>query len=174
MGNSYCLSFDKKSIQNELTVINIHDDNLEEKKNPQTTNQYINIIIDKKNNKNENQSTLTSFSKDNHYASQINPNGKNQSNKKVNIKKIIPESVSRTVITNNNLIALNNDVIVSGNEINPEKIYIKKKLLGSGAFGEVWLVHHKDLNRDFAMKIIKKRKNKSNEEKEILNEIEII
>ena len=174
MGNSYCLSFDKKSIQNELTVINIHDDNLEEKKNPPTTNQYINIIIDKKNNKNENQSNLTNLSKENHYASQINPNGKNQSNKKVNIKKIIPESVSRTVITNNNLIALNNDVIVSGNEINPEKIYIKKKLLGSGAFGEVWLVHHKNLNRDFAMKIIKKRKNKSNEEKEILNEIEIL
>ena len=46
--------------------------------------------------------------------------------------------------------------------------------MGSGAFGEVSLVHHKDLNRDFAMKIIKKRKNKSNEEREILNEIEIL
>lgn len=51
---------------------------------------------------------------------------------------------------------LTNDVIVSGNEINPEKIYLKTKVLGSGAFGEVWLVHHKDLDRDFAMKIIKK------------------
>ena len=47
-------------------------------------------------------------------------------------------------------------------------------MLGSGAFGEVWLVRHKNLERDFAMKIIKKRKNKSNEEKEILNEIEIL
>ena len=71
-------------------------------------------------------------------------------------------------------ITLNNDVIVSGNEINPEKIYIKTKLLGSGAFGEVWLVRHKDLDREFAMKIIKKRKNRSNDEKEILNEIEIL
>ena len=47
-------------------------------------------------------------------------------------------------------------------------VYLKKKKLGSGAFGEVWLVYHKDLNRDFAMKIIKKRKNKSNEEREII------
>ena len=175
MGNSYCLSFDKKSLQNELTVINIHEDNLEEKKNPPTANQYINTLIDKKNNnKNDNHSNLTNLSKENYYASQINANGKNQNNKKVDIKKIIQEPVSRTVITKNNLVALNNDVIVSGNEINPEKIYIKKKLLGSGAFGEVWLVHHKDLNRDFAMKKKKKRKNKSNEEKEILNEIEIL
>jgi len=171
MGNSYCLSFDKKSLQNELTVINIHEDNLEEKKNPPTNNQHINT---KNNNKNDNHSNLTNLSKENHYASQINANGKNHNNKKVDIKKIIQEPVSHTVITKNNLVALNNDVIVSGNEVNPEKIYIKKKLLGSGAFGEVWLVHHKDLDRDFAMKIIKKRKNKSNEEKEILNEIEIL
>ena len=73
-----------------------------------------------------------------------------------------------------NIVALNNDVIVSGNEINPEKIYLKNKLLGSGAFGEVWLVHHKDLDRDLAMKVIKKRKNLSNDEKEIMNEIGIL
>ena len=29
-------------------------------------------------------------------------------------------------------------------------------MLGNGAFGEVWLVHHNDLDRDLAMKIIKK------------------
>ena len=71
-------------------------------------------------------------------------------------------------------VALNNDVIVSGNEINPEKIYIKKEELGKGAFGEVWLVTHKDLNKDFAMKIIKKRKNSDKDDKEIRNEIEIL
>ena len=75
---------------------------------------------------------------------------------------------------NNNQVAINNDVIVSGNEVNPESIYLKTKMLGSGAFGEVWLVHHRDLDRDFAMKIIKKRKNKKNDEREILNEIEIL
>ena len=169
MGNSYCLSSDKKTLQNEITVINIHEDNLEEKKNPPSSNHYINTLIDKKNNKNDNHSNLTNLS--NKYASHINPN--NQTNK-VEIKKIESTVVSRTVVTKNKIVVLNNDVIVSGNEVNPEKIYIKKKLLGSGAFGEVWLVRHKDLERDFAMKIIKKRKNKSNEEKEILNEIEIL
>ena len=169
MGNSYCLSSDKKTLQNEITVINIHEDNLEEKKNPPSANNYINKLIDKKNNKNDNHSNLTNLS--NKYASHINQN--NQINK-VEIKKIESTVVSRTVVTKNKIVVLNNDVIVSGNEVNPEKIYIKKKLLGSGAFGEVWLVRHKDLERDFAMKIIKKRKNKPNEEKEILNEIEIL
>ena len=175
MGSSYCLSSDKKAIQNELTVINVQEENLEEKKMPPTSNQYINTTIDKKNNKNENHSNLTNQTNQNQYTSQLNT--KNNSSKKVEIKKILAVPISNTantVISKNKLVVLNNDVIVSGNEVNPEKIYIKKKLLGSGAFGEVWLVHHKDLDRDFAMKIIKKRKNKSNEEKEILNEIEIL
>ena len=175
MGSSYCLSSDKKAIQNELTVINVQEENLEEKKMPPTSNQYINTTIDKKNNKNENHSNLKNQTNQNQYTSQLNT--KNNSSKKVEIKKILAVPISNTantVISKNKLVVLNNDVIVSGNEVNPEKIYIKKKLLGSGAFGEVWLVHHKDLDRDFAMKIIKKRKNKSNEEKEILNEIEIL
>ena len=175
MGSSYCLSSDKKAIQNELTIINVQEENLEEKKMPPTSNQYINTTIDKKNNKNENHSNLTNLTNQNQYTPQLNT--KNNSSKKVEIKKILAVPISNTantVISKNKLVVLNNDVIVSGNEVNPEKIYIKKKLLGSGAFGEVWLVHHKELDRDFAMKIIKKRKNKSNEEKEILSEIEIL
>ena len=159
MGNSYCLSPDKKTVQNELTVINIQEENLEEKKLQTTSNQNANSLVDKKNNKNETHSNLTNLTNQNLYSSQIN--NKNQSSKKVEMKKIIPVPVSNianTVVSKNKIVVLNNDVIVSGNEINPEKIYIKKKLLGSGAFGEVWLVHHKDLDRDFAMKIIKKGK----------------
>ncbi len=175
MGNSYCLSPDKKTVQNELTVINIQEENLEEKKLQTTSNQNANSLVDKKNNKNETHSNLTNSTNQNLYSSQIN--NKNQSSKKVEMKKIIPVPVSNianTVVSKNKIVVLNNDVIVSGNEINPEKIYIKKKMLGSGAFGEVWLVHHKDLDRDFAMKTIKKRKNRSHDEKEILNEIEIL
>ena len=117
------------------------------------------------NNKNDNHSNITNLTKDNHfgYSSQIN-NNKKEKNKN-------SESIVSNTFISKNVVALNNDVLISGNEVNPEKIYIKKKLLGSGAFGEVWLVRHKDLERDFAMKIIKKRKNKSSEEKEILNEI---
>ena len=73
-----------------------------------------------------------------------------------------------------NQLAINSDVLVTRNEINPEKIYNKTQILGNGAFGEVWLVKHKDLKKNFAMKLIKKRKNKPSEEKEILNEIEIL
>ena len=76
-------------------------------------------------------------------------------------------------ITKKQNIAINNDVIVSGNEINPEKIYIRIKMLGNGAFGEVWQVRHIDLNRDYAMKIIRKRKNRGNDEEDNDNEIEI-
>ena len=177
MGSSYCLSSDKKAIQNELTVINAHEENLEEKKPPPSANQYLNVLMDKKNNNNnnnnsnnkiDNHSNITNLTKDNHfgYSSQIN-NNKKEKNKN-------SESIVSNTFISKNVVALNNDVLISGNEVNPEKIYIKKKLLGSGAFGEVWLVRHKDLERDFAMKIIKKRKNKSSEEKEILNEIGIL
>ena len=176
MGSSYCLSSDKKAIQNELTVINAHEENLEEKKPPPSANQYLNVFMDKKNNNNnnnsnnkiDNHSNITNLTKDNHfgYSSQIN-NNKKEKNKN-------SESIVSNTFISKNVVALNNDVLISGNEVNPEKIYIKKKLLGSGAFGEVWLVRHKDLERDFAMKIIKKRKNKSSEEKEILNEIGIL
>ena len=34
----------------------------------------------------------------------------------------------------------------------------KEQILGTGAFGEVWLVKHKDLRKNFAMKLIKKKK----------------
>ena len=85
----------------------------------------------------------------------------------------VSNSVANTIVSKNKLVELINDVIVSGNEINPKK-FISKKIIRKWAFGEVWLVPHRDLVCDFAMKIIKKRKNKSNEEKEILNEIEIL
>ena len=48
MGNSYCLSLDKKTVQKELTVINIKEENLEEKKLQTTSNQNANSLVDKK------------------------------------------------------------------------------------------------------------------------------
>ena len=55
-----------------------------------------------------------------------------------------------------NQLELNNDVIITRNEQNLENLYSKKKLLGKGAFGEVWLVKNNELQKDYAMKIIKK------------------
>ena len=72
-----------------------------------------------------------------------------------------------------NELEINNDVLVSRNECNPELLYEKQERLGIGAFGEVWRVHQKELNRDFAMKIITKRRSRE-EDDEIKNEIEIL
>ena len=73
---------------------------------------------------------------------------------------------------NNGNTILNNDVIVSDSGNNPEKVYKKIKLIGEGSFGEVWLVHHKVLGKDFAMKIIER--NPYCNLKKITNEIQIL
>ena len=176
----YCFRTDKKSLNNDKTNIQVYEN---ENNKPPITN----IEIINKNINNDNFSTGKLEQQNNN-----NNNSTNQTNIIIsnNIKKLKEKIISSSkVVVNreskksvlsfdkrnsNHLIAINNDVIVSGNEINPENIYIKTKLLGSGAFGEVWLARHKDLDRDFAMKIIKKRKNRKNDEKEILNEIEIL
>ncbi len=188
MGSGYCLSTDKKSLQNDQTVnIQICEEYLEEKNIPQTTNMDIinkNInTTDGHSNNISNQSNLINNITKNYKHNQKKNNDMNSKIKKTENVKNENSNINTNINSNiiverknskKNIVALNNDVIVTGNEINPEKIYLKTRLLGSGAFGEVWLVHHKDLDRDFAMKIIKKRKNRSNDEKEILNEIEIL
>ena len=170
----YCFNSDKKIINSEQ-ILNDKTNENEQNKSPITNIEIINKNIINDNNSN------------NTHKNNYNPTNSNIiisnniKNKRFSDKKIvnIHESTKNSIISldkrnSKGQITLNNDVIVSGNEINPEKIYIKKKMLGNGAFGEVWLVTHKDLNKDFAMKIIKKRKNKSSEEKDILNEIDIL
>jgi len=190
MGSGYCLSSDKKTLFNEHSSnIRICEEDLEEKKK----NPIANIDIMNRNlNTNENHSDNTGINHKINYNNQSNiiinnvyaknhkhnhrHKNENESSKKLKTQSKL-KNLTNSPITGSSkkqILALNNDVIVSGNEVNPEKIYLKKKLLGSGAFGEVWLAHHKDLDADFAMKIIKKRKNKMNDEKEILNEIEIL
>ena len=70
-----------------------------------------------------------------------------------------------------NSLVLNNDVIVSDNQ-NPEENYERIRMLGEGSFGEVWLLRHKLLNKEFAMKIIEK--SPYSNEKQIINEINIL
>ncbi len=80
--------------------------------------------------------------------------------------------MENTTSTKQDTLILNNDVIVSDSGTDPEKVYQKVKLIGEGAFGEVWQVRHKALGKDFAMKIIEKSYNCK--PKEILNEINIL
>ena len=79
---------------------------------------------------------------------------------------------SNNVLHNSDTLIINNNVIVSKSVESLENIYDKLKLLGKGAFGEVWHVKHKILGKDFALKIIKKRPN--SDTKLILNEIDIL
>ena len=77
--------------------------------------------------------------------------------------------------TNNNQnsgLILNNDVLVSDINDDPEKKYQKIKLLGDGAFGEVWLVRNQILGKDLAMKIIEKSPHSN--VNQITNEINIL
>ena len=176
----YCFRTDKKSLNNDKTNIQVYEN--ENNKPPITNIEIINKNInndnfstgklEKQNNNNNNSANQTNII--------ISNNIKKLKEKIISSSKVVVNRESKKSVlsfdkrNSNHLIAINNDVIVSGNEINPETIYIKTKMLGSGAFGEVWLAHNKDLDRDFAMKIIKKRKNRKNDEKEILNEIEIL
>ena len=69
-------------------------------------------------------------------------------------------------------LVLNNNVIVSESNTNIENNYIKEKRLGEGAFGEVWLVKHKELGTEFALKIIDKGSYSNTQQ--IDNEIKIL
>ena len=194
MGNTYCLSADGKCMQNDQTInVQICEEDIEEKKIPQINNlESINNVINTTDGYSNNNTITNHLNNQTNHSNlivinnlQTNKNPKKNNGKRNSKRKSQTSGINGKNNDKNNeqplektnlkqIIALNNDVIVSGNEVNPEKIYIKTKLLGSGAFGEVWLVHHKDLERDFAMKIIKKRKNKSSDDKEIINEISIL
>ena len=174
----YCFNSDKKIINSDQILSNIMIEN-EQNKSPITNVEIINKNINNDNYSNNTHKNNTNYNQTNQSNLIVSNNIKNRvisEKKQINHYESTKNSFFSMERRNSKaaLINLNNDVIVSGNEINPEKIYIKKKMLGSGAFGEVWLVHHKDLDRDFAMKTIKKRKNRYNDEKEILNEIEIL
>ena len=78
---------------------------------------------------------------------------------------------SNTLVSKDSLV-LDNNVIVSDAHQNLDDIYEKVKLLGEGAYGEVWLVKHKISGKDFALKIIEK--GPYSHEKRIYNEVEIL
>ena len=73
---------------------------------------------------------------------------------------------------NQSKLILNNDVIVTDSGFNPETVYQKIKLLGEGAYGEVWKVRHKGLGKEYAMKIIEKSPHCKTQQ--IINEINIL
>ena len=93
----------------------------------------------------------------------------------VNLRDEDAEAIRKGALSSRDpQIAINSDVIISKSDVNPEVKYTKIRKLGAGGFGEVWLVRHKEIKKEFAMKIIKKQKNRVSEEKEIMNEVKIL
>ena len=116
-----------------------------------------------------------------------NNNNKEQSPEKNNTKETTDNTKNEEGKENKNLENINNQkeeklmvtidskFLVGKGSSDPNQIYIRKKILGRGSFGTVYLVKHKDLTRYFAMKVIKKSSSKNNEEEEdLMNEIEIL
>ena len=63
------------------------------------------------------------------------------------------------------IVAIDPNIIVTKGITNPREIYLREKALGQGSFGTVYLVKHLQLQRYYAMKVIKK-KTKSPQEEE--------
>ena len=99
--------------------------------------------------------------------------GQNQNN---DLKPINPVNASSKYFSTepslNQDLILNNNVIVSESQTNIDNHYIREKMLGEGSFGEVWLVKHKELGTEFALKIIEKGPYSNSQQ--IENEINIL
>ena len=111
---------------------------------------------DKNNNNNNNNNN-----KDNQ-----SPDTNNKENK--NVENIKDQKEEKLLVT------LDSKVLVGKGSSDPNQIYIRKKILGRGSFGTVYLVKHKYLTRYFAMKVIKKVESKKDNEDDLMNEIEIL
>ena len=72
------------------------------------------------------------------------------------------------------MVAIDTNVIISKGELNPRDLYIRKKILGQGTYGTVYLVKHLKLSRYYAMKVIRKTSNTKEEEEDIKNEVNIL
>ena len=71
-------------------------------------------------------------------------------------------------------VLIDENVIVTKGVKNPREIYLREKALGQGSFGIVYLVKHLQLQRYFAMKVIKKKKKDLEDEESLMNEINIL
>ena len=76
---------------------------------------------------------------------------------------------------NSSIIKLSNQTIIGENRADPELDYKKLKLIGEGSFSSVYEVQNRITDIMRAMKIIKKNpKNSEQDEKDIINEINIL
>ena len=127
---------------------------------------------EKNNNNKEAQPT------DNNLPKEQGVNNNNSKQKNEEKSDDVKENKNEENIQKNNeeklLVTLDSNVFVGKGSTDPNQLYIRKKILGRGSFGIVYLVKHKELSRYFAMKVIKKTSKNKEEEENLMNEINIL
>ena len=72
------------------------------------------------------------------------------------------------------IVSIDSNVFIAKSSQEPDLVYCREKTLGSGSYGTVYLVKHRELHKYFAMKVIKKNPNNKINEENLLNEIELL
>ena len=144
------------------------------KKNP--ANNKIPVIKPKEKPDGENNST-DETEKNNNNNNNNNPNLLLREQPTKDIQDNKPEILPPKEASDDNkqMVTLDSKVFIAKGNNDPNKLYIKKKILGRGSFGIVYLVKQRYLSRYFAMKVIKKSPTKAKEEEEnLMNEVDIL
>ena len=145
------------------------------------------LICDKKSRQN-NKPTVVKSNKIDVENNSTNETEKNNNNNNINANLPLREQPTNEKLEikeeNNEMketsddkqvVTLDSKVFIAKGNNDPNKLYIKKKILGRGSFGIVYLVKQRYLSRYFAMKVIKKSQTKAKEEEEnLMNEVDIL
>ena len=70
------------------------------------------------------------------------------------------------------IVSIDSNVFIAKSSQEPDLVYCREKTLGSGSYGTVYLVKHRELHKYFAMKVI--QKNPHINEENLLNEIALL
>jgi len=129
-----------------------------------------------KSNKHDVENNSTNETEKNNNNNNINTNlllREQPTNEKLDIKE--ENNTIKEGSDDKQVVTLDSKVFIAKGNNDPNKLYIKKKILGRGSFGIVYLVKQRYLSRYFAMKVIKKSPTKAKEEEEnLMNEVDIL
>ena len=143
------------------------------KKNKNNNENEIKINL-KKDEKNTNNVLKDGKQSDSNTSPDTPKKETNENNDKKKKGETTINDLSKNETKTTYVVALDSNVFVTKGGRKPEEVYIKEKTLGSGSFGTVYLVKHKQLHRYFAMKAIKKTSKSKVDEEGLMNEINIL
>ena len=143
------------------------------KKNKNNNDNEIKINL-KKDEKNTNNVLKDGKQSDSNTSPDTPKKETNENNDKKKKGETTINDLSKNETKTTYVVALDSNVFVTKGGRKPDEVYIKEKTLGSGSFGTVYLVKHKQLHRYFAMKAIKKTSKSKVDEEGLMNEINIL